>query len=542
MYEKEHAPAQTLALTPPGGSGKGCGTGMKVPRKLFCQRQGLLPNRSRPLFYTPATCDYFTIHYRIYEGKFYICETVHIAPETFRRTAPMPPGLQVYLSAGQTFPRLRNIISDIMKKFTIYFAALLLSIPFLASCDDDDENENITVTTAAVTEITDVSAKTGGVVAGESEEAVTSRGVCWSTSANPTTEDFSLTSGSGKGSFTLEITGLEPSTTYYVRAYAVVGSRTLYGNQLSFATTEESSAELPEVTTSAVESVTAVSASSGGVIADAGSSPLTACGVCWSTSENPTTDDQKTTDTPEGNVFTSNITGLEASTTYYVRAYATNGEGTAYGQQLTFTTAAQGYDEGVSNLTGDVEMPAMSGDGMMECLGDMYGVGLHYWSIIIYNVGKFGLPDNQFMLEIHTETGDMETVPPGRYSIALQKDQAEKGTAEPGNVYNGTDYGCWYYADEGQGEFTDRASAVGGLGFVEIELLSGSGEMARYAMEVEMYDTFGNKITGSFEGDILNFSASGTRAAGYDTFCGTKLRSEADVARFRARAAAPKAR
>jgi len=73
------------------------------------------------------------------------------------------------------------------------------------------------------------------------------------------------------------------------------------------------------------------------VTSDGGSS-VTARGVCWSTSQNPTTSNSKTTNGTGLGTYTSNITGLSPNTTYYVRAYATNSQGTAYGEQRTFKT------------------------------------------------------------------------------------------------------------------------------------------------------------------------------------------------------------
>lgn len=74
----------------------------------------------------------------------------------------------------------------------------------------------------------------------------------------------------------------------------------------------------------------------------AGSSSVTARGVCWSTSQNPTTSDSHTTDGAGTGNFTSNIAGLTANTTYFVRAYATNSEGTSYGSQVIFTSTGSG--------------------------------------------------------------------------------------------------------------------------------------------------------------------------------------------------------
>ncbi len=95
---------------------------------------------------------------------------------------------------------------------------------------------------------------------------------------------------------------------------------------------------LPSVTTTTISNKTATSASSGGNITSDGGTPVTARGVCWSTSPNPTTANSKTTDGTGTGSFTSNITGLTANTTYYVRSYAINSQETAYGAQESFTT------------------------------------------------------------------------------------------------------------------------------------------------------------------------------------------------------------
>lgn len=94
-----------------------------------------------------------------------------------------------------------------------------------------------TVTTAAVSNITDTTATCGGNVASEGGSAVTARGVCWSTSANPTTADNLTSDGTGAGSFTSSITGLTAGTTYHVRAYATNSGGTSYGTDELFTTT-----------------------------------------------------------------------------------------------------------------------------------------------------------------------------------------------------------------------------------------------------------------------------------------------------------------
>ena len=92
------------------------------------------------------------------------------------------------------------------------------------------------------------------------------------------------------------------------------------------------------ISTSPVTSITATTAVSGGVITSDGGEAVTARGVCWSTSSLPTVAGDKTTDGTGTGTFTSSVTGLTNGVTYYLRAYATNSIGTAYGGQYVFTT------------------------------------------------------------------------------------------------------------------------------------------------------------------------------------------------------------
>ena len=98
---------------------------------------------------------------------------------------------------------------------------------------------------------------------------------------------------------------------------------------------------IPALTSTAVSSIRSTTASSGGTISDNGGAAITANGVCYSTTSSPTISDSKTTDAignPETTPFVSSLTGLTPNTTYFVRAYATNSAGTAYGNEISFTT------------------------------------------------------------------------------------------------------------------------------------------------------------------------------------------------------------
>jgi len=95
---------------------------------------------------------------------------------------------------------------------------------------------------------------------------------------------------------------------------------------------------LPDVTTENISGITQTSAVSGGNVTNNGGAEVFARGVCWGTSENPTTGSSKTNNGEGNGAFASNITGLTANLKYYVRAYATNSEGTNYGDEVSFTT------------------------------------------------------------------------------------------------------------------------------------------------------------------------------------------------------------
>ena len=195
-----------------------------------------------------------------------------------------------------------------------------------------------TLTTTAATSITSTTASSGGSNISDGGASITFKGVCWSTSQNPTTANSNTNDGTGTANFTSSITGLSPNTTYYVRAYAFNSVGTGYGNQISFTT----SAVAPTVTTEAVSSITINSAIGNGNITALGAPNPTQHGVCWSTTQNPTIANSKTELGVRNTTgaFTSNITGLSPNTTYYVRAYATNTAGTSYGSQVSFTTSA----------------------------------------------------------------------------------------------------------------------------------------------------------------------------------------------------------
>lgn len=201
-----------------------------------------------------------------------------------------------------------------------------------------------TLTTANISSPTRTTAVSGGNITSNGGAAVTARGVCWSTSTGPVATGSHTSDGTGNGTFTSNMTGLTPGTTYYVRAFATNIAGTAYGNEVFFTT---SPVLVPTLTTTGVTGIALTTAVSGGSISDENGGAVTARGVCWNTSGNPTISDPRSSDGTGSGNFTSNLTGLAAGTVYYVRAYATNSAGTGYGSQVRFSTSVSDRDGNV---------------------------------------------------------------------------------------------------------------------------------------------------------------------------------------------------
>ena len=223
----------------------------------------------------------------------------------------LTPGTTYYLRAYAT--------NEIGTAYSNQIAFITLTIP--------------TVTTAEVSNISFFSAMSGGEVLATGVPEITARGICWSTSQNPTINDNHSTDSGGNGSFTSNMVELNLHTHYYVRAYAINSSGIAYGNQVSFTTLNT-----PSISTKTVTNITGSTANCGGNITSDGGGAILTKGICWSSSPNPTINDSIKIDTTSSYNFTCEMTGLSLGTTYYVKAFASNGGGLVYGAQRNFTT------------------------------------------------------------------------------------------------------------------------------------------------------------------------------------------------------------
>ncbi|MFH1937504.1 MAG: FISUMP domain-containing protein [Bacteroidota bacterium] len=160
-------------------------------------------------------------------------------------------------------------------------------------------------------------------------QEIPDHGFCWGTNPEPDIGGFYQSLGpiSEGGSFSSEITGLNLMTRYYIRSYAKDGNMVIYGAQSEFTTLDIT---FPSVTTASVTNITATNATCGGNVTSDGNGTVSARGVCWNTTGDPTLTNSigHTTDGTGTGTFTSNLTGLNNGTTYFVTAYATNEKGT----------------------------------------------------------------------------------------------------------------------------------------------------------------------------------------------------------------------
>ena len=198
------------------------------------------------------------------------------------------------------------------------------------------------LTTVNATSTSSSSASSGGVITSDGGAPITARGVVWSINPNPTIALSTKTSdGIGTGTFNSNITGLLTNTNYYVRAYATNSTGTSYGNNINFIING------PSISTKQLwiyggDNINNLPLyKTGGTITSDGGAPITARGIVWSTSPNPTIAlSTKTTNGTGIGTFDSYATGLITNpvTTYYIRAYATNSNGTFYGGEMTIST------------------------------------------------------------------------------------------------------------------------------------------------------------------------------------------------------------
>ena len=200
-----------------------------------------------------------------------------------------------------------------------------------------------TVNLSEVTVISYNSALFRGTITSTGSSQVVRHGFCWSEFENPTIANSDTcnlgNSVSGK-EMNYTVSSLKSSTTYYVRAYAENAEGISYSTQQQFVTSNApEDTPVTTLTTTSPTEITTTSAILGGIIIENSGNNLTECGVCWSTTQNPTMADNHAVANLSGNSFSIRVENLSQRTLYHVRAYAIADDGTVYyGNNVTFQT------------------------------------------------------------------------------------------------------------------------------------------------------------------------------------------------------------
>lgn len=192
------------------------------------------------------------------------------------------------------------------------------------------------VQTSSVSYLSMTDAVCNGNIISNGGSTITARGICYGTTLNPdTASSHNIVTGT-TGIFSTTLTGLASSTIYHYRAYAKNTTGVAYGADSSFTTA--SSPVLPLLSTDSVFTINYYTANIASKVINDGSGTISTRGVCWKTSANPTILDSLSHQSGTTGSYVNSIANLFNNTVYYVRSFATNSAGTAYGNELSFTT------------------------------------------------------------------------------------------------------------------------------------------------------------------------------------------------------------
>jgi hypothetical protein len=217
------------------------------------------------------------------------------------------------------------------------------------------------VATAAVSAITATTASSGGTISADGGADVLARGVVWGTTTGPTIAlPTKTTDGNGVGAFVSAITGLTTGTTYYVRAYATNSIGTAYGGETSFTTIA-----LATISTISATAIASNSSAVSYVLTATGGESANRIGVVWDFNSTPTVA-LSTQSSIVGSfgigTYSTMIAPLYTTSSYWLRSFAVNTAGTAYGSQIALTASAPTLPK-LANLVVDLNGTTYVGGG-----------------------------------------------------------------------------------------------------------------------------------------------------------------------------------
>jgi len=261
----------------------------------------------------------------------------------------------------------------------VAIAACFAVATMFSGCGEDEKQPDIKVENEATLIQTVYADQTSGVTttivtSGAWSSTITEGSAKSTKSSTVSWLNIAPSSGTAAGTYPI-VTSLEPNLSGAERSATITikcGDMEI-NIVVTQKTTKENGdpyVELPALTTATATNITATSATTGGSIANVGMPVYTERGVCYGTIANPTVGGNSTKLAVEGSgtgSFMADLTGLTSKTTYYVRAYATNSNGTVYGNQVEFTTEAAAKEQIIKMTTekeGEVEL-IIGGTGEM---------------------------------------------------------------------------------------------------------------------------------------------------------------------------------
>ncbi len=273
-------------------------------------------------------------------------------------------------------------------------------------------NVKAVVNTLAITDIKSSSVVLNGEIVTDGNPKYTERGFVYSTTENPTVETsisrLTVTMSADK-KFDYLLDKLTPEVTYYVRAYCIQNGDAVYGNSVSFNTSQY----LPILTTMTAQNVTGTSATFVGVVDNVGIPPYTERGFVYSTTSLPTYENSlkpiPTAPVNESSQFSSDVYNLTVGETYYVRAYAKSALGYAYSSNEVVVSTKSVAPSVVVNDVSDVTVnsailhgeiieigdPAYTERGF--CYGTTYNPTIYNQTVVANGVGVSGVFDKQIV-------------------------------------------------------------------------------------------------------------------------------------------------
>ena len=223
-----------------------------------------------------------------------------------------------------------------------------LTLSLCYSCKKDEPAKIPVLSTAPVTNLTAVTATSGGTISDDGGAPVTARGVCWGITEEPVLSASKTTDGEGTGSFISNITNLTNGTVYHVRAYATNSAGTAYGDELTFTALGQAPSAITQAATNLTSSLATLN---GTVVANDISTTVT---FEYGTSTDYGQTVAATPGQVTGNASTgvkADLTGLTQGTTYHFRIKAVNSLGTIYGSDMFFATSGSAPTASTSAAT-----------------------------------------------------------------------------------------------------------------------------------------------------------------------------------------------